>query len=1435
MPSRFTPVLIIFCCFIFVISSVWVLDQWVVEPAFENLENSQALEDSLRVYETLQRELSAQAQALSGWALWDDAYDYVQTRNKAFIESNFSNWPVLESSMGLNLCYIVDTEGQIVFSQIYDSDLGGYITADVLSDEPGGFDRVIQSIAGNPQPYEGFIAAGNNLILLAGHPILTSQGTGSSRGMMFFGKFCDLSILNSTRKQTHVPFDVFLQSNSALNESEKSLFSSLKAGETRVQPAADKRQHVYRMLFDPFNQPVALLKVPVRADISHAGKSTSRSVGILVILIAVFLISAGAVVSNRWRLSKDESVDLVAIGIATLILLAGLSVTFFVHLEMKDIYQEEVEASFRAAAENRINGIHSHLQNILHEMDAVRRFFEGVDSVDREAFRRFVSPIRERFHFKSIEWISKVIHDQRLEFEKKAQNDGLSSFRISERTPQGHLIPAGERSVYFPISFFEPQASSKEQIGFDIASDPIQLQACSDAELTRMPAATPIVAIQQNGRELSGFRIFVPVYQSSAAGVPDSGTSRVFVGCVGGVFLTADIMNHAIEQTSPQGLLTQILDLSAPPESRLLHDHTPRMGQKDSGIDPDLVYAREMRFAGRIWRTEVRPNGYFIAASGTASYRLVPYVGLLISILLALYLYSLITQHRRAENLIKTRTAELLRSEERWQFALEGAGDGVWDWNPLTDELFFSPQCEAMLGYGENEFASHPNEWTSHVHPEDLDRTLQELDLHIENAAPLFHSEFRMRCRDGSYKWILARGKILSRDEKGRPLRMIGTLTDVTRIRQFEKELSETKTILQEAFQQSPIPMVMLSADGIVRIINEAALLFLGIEDEPSPIGQSISSYQPSWKYFDPQGVPLKVSELPVFQALKGNSMKNRELGVQTKSGDTRWNLATAGPIYDEKGTLLAAFSVFPEITERKISEQELRHAKDFLQAIYDQVNDAIFIHDGRTGKIIDVNRKMCEMYECTREEALTLNPEVFCTGERPYSSQDAMEWLIKARLEGPQTVEWLGRKKSGKLFWVEVSINYVFIGQEECFLVTVKDITERKHSEEEKSRLEGQLRQAQKIEAVGLLAGGVAHDLNNLLTPILGYGEMLLSDPRLDEAAGKDIELMVEAGKRARDLVRQLMAYGRRQTLEIKALDLNKVVMAFGSLLRRTLREDIQIDMSLAASLPTVNADQGQIEQVLMNLGINAQDAMPDGGRLVIETSPLRVDKTFQANHAEVAPGDYVQLSVKDSGHGIDPATQSRIFEPFFTTKELGKGTGLGLATVYGIVRQHGGYIWLESEMGTGSTFRICLPAAAAEEVDPVPASVVAAHPRGNETILVAEDEPIVREIACEMLKGLGYRILTAETSEECLKIAQDPGTRIDLLLTDVIMPEMTGKDLYQRILVASPLIKVLFMSGYTASIIADRGVIGEDLHFIQKPFTRATLAHKVREALDS
>lgn len=1434
MSFRTRPFFIIFLCFLFVISAIWLLEYWIVDPAFRKLENSQALEDSLRVHETLQREISSMGQQLCDWAYWDDMYEYTQNPKEEFIASNLSNWQVLESSVGLNLCYILDRTGEILYSQLFDSTLGGYLSADALSREPGELNQRIQALVKTNLPFEGWMAAGDHLILLAGCPILTTQKTGSIQGMIVFGKICDFPMIDTTRKQTHVSFDLFQKNNSKLTADEQSLFSGLEEGKSVVRKGSDNHQYVYRVLSDLFREPVALLKVPVRADISETGASTSRSIGSLVALIVILLISIGVVVTNRWKRNVDETMDLMATGIAILIFLASLTITYFLHSELKYMNQEAIEEQFRTAAGNRVAAIHNQLQNVLHELDAIRRFFIGSISVDRDEFHRFVSPIQKYLDFESVEWIPKVTQDSRAEFEETTRGEGLPSWRITEHGPQGHMVVAGEREVYYPVCFLEPLAGNEDRIGFDIATDPVQWEAFSHAVGTGLSTATPRIRITEDQPDSSGFHIFVPIYDSTEWNSLSGEHAPVFKGCVGGVFKVSDILHRAVEQASPQGLLTQIFDVTALAEKRLLHEHTPRKGTADSMVDWQLAFSHEERFAGRIWRIEVHPNNHFIAAVGNTGYRLVPYIGLLISVILALYLYSLLSQRRRAERLVKVRTAELQRSEERWQFALEGAGDGVWDWNPQTDEVFFSPQWKAMLGYGEEEISNSSEEFTRLVHPEDRENTLRAIQLYLEGTAPIYSHEFRMQCKDGSYKWILARGKVLSRNPEGQPIRMIGTHTDTTQMRLFEKQLSETWTMLQAAFQQSPIPMVLLSASGIVRIINEAAIRFLGIENEPSPVGQSIHEYQPTWKNFDSQRMPLEFSDLPIFQAFKGTSTSNRELCIQTKSGEFRWNLVSAGPIYDDKGEMLAAFTVFPEMTERKRSEEELFHAKEFLQAIYDQVNHAIFVHDADTGKVINVNRKMCEMYNCTLEEALQLGAEELSLGEEPYSDKEVMAWLEKARTDGPQTFEWLARRKTGELFWVEVNVNHIFIGQDACFLVNVRDISDRKHSEEEKSRLEIQLMQAQKMEAVGLLAGGVAHDLNNLLTPILGYGEMLLCDPRLDNVFIKDIESVVEAGKRARDLVRQLMAFGRRQILQMKPLDLNQVVEAFANLLRRTLREDIQIDLHLAAANPQVSADQGQIEQVLMNLAINGQDAMPGGGRLIIETSHSPLDAAFLESHPQMIPGDYVLLSVGDTGQGMDKETQSRIFEPFFTTKELGKGTGLGLATVYGIIQQHGGHIWVESEAHKGTTFRIYLPSIKPEIIEPAAPAQVEQPPTGNETVLVAEDELIVREITCEMLKGLGYRTLTAETAQDCLSIAMNPEHHIDLLLSDVIMPGMTGKELYQELLVTSPSIKVLFMSGYTASIIADRGIDG-DIRFIQKPFTRQALALKVRQALDS
>ncbi len=396
-------------------------------------------------------------------------------------------------------------------------------------------------------------------------------------------------------------------------------------------------------------------------------------------------------------------------------------------------------------------------------------------------------------------------------------------------------------------------------------------------------------------------------------------------------------------------------------------------------------------------------------------------------------------------------------------------------------------------------------------------------------------------------------------------------------------------------------------------------------------------------------------------------------------------------------------------------------------------------------------------------------------------------------------------------------------------------DITSRKQAEEEKKRLEEQFHQAQKLESVGRLAGGVAHDLNNLLAPILGYSELLLDEMSTRDANRRPLEEIANAGTRARSLVGQLLAFSRKQALQFQLIDLNQLLKDFESLLRRALREDIAIDWHPAGSLPKVQGDPGQLEQVVMNLAVNAQDAMPDGGRLIIETSRVELDENYAGKKRGVVPGAYVMLAVSDTGTGMDADAMEHIFEPFFTTKEKDKGTGLGLATSYGIVKQHGGNIWAYSEPGMGTTFRVYLPIAGETSKEPRgPLALSQKSERGFETILIVEDDPQVKTLTATMLQRMGYTVLTAENGQEALAVLQDCEDGIHLLLTDVIMPNMNGRKVFEQAARLFPGIKALYMSGYTDDVIAHHGVIDPDVDFIQKPFTAKALAAKVREVLD-
>ncbi len=399
-----------------------------------------------------------------------------------------------------------------------------------------------------------------------------------------------------------------------------------------------------------------------------------------------------------------------------------------------------------------------------------------------------------------------------------------------------------------------------------------------------------------------------------------------------------------------------------------------------------------------------------------------------------------------------------------------------------------------------------------------------------------------------------------------------------------------------------------------------------------------------------------------------------------------------------------------------------------------------------------------------------------------------------------------------------------------------VQDITGRKQTEEALAASQQQFLQSQKMEAVGRLAGGIAHDFNNLLTVITGYSDLMLTGLGEFDPLREEVNEIKQATDRATALTRQLLAFSRNQVLQPKVLNLNEVVADVNRLLGRLIGEDIQVVNITEPKLGLIKADPGQLEQVIINLAVNARDAMPVGGKLVLKTANVWLDDTHTQNYPGVQPGPYIKLEVSDTGSGMDRATQARIFEPFFTTKEVGKGTGLGLSTVYGIVNQSGGHIDLYSEVGKGSIFKVYFPrmAASVGSERRLVSSSLKALPGGTETILLVEDEKAVRSLAIRLLSMVGYKVLAAQNGTEALLSEEIRQGQIDLLITDMVMPEMSGRELAERLVLLQPGLRVVYMSGYTNEFVANEGVVAEGVAFLQKPFKASDLASKVREVLD-
>jgi PAS domain S-box-containing protein len=764
-----------------------------------------------------------------------------------------------------------------------------------------------------------------------------------------------------------------------------------------------------------------------------------------------------------------------------------------------------------------------------------------------------------------------------------------------------------------------------------------------------------------------------------------------------------------------------------------------------------------------------------------------------------------VTARRNAEDALR-------ESEQRLRFALEGASEGLWDWSIDTGDVYYSPSAERMLGYEPGEMERRAGgTWNQRVHPEDFPLVQRAIDEHVAGHTPAYEAEYRFRTKQGGWMWILGRGKVVERNADGSPHRMTGIHIDITERKQAE----ETRARLTAILDATPDLVAISTAELTTLYMNLAGRRLLGIDEHADVVGRSIAHTHPERVHrliFD-EAIPTAVREgywrgETAFIAADGQEHPATQIILAHRN---------------RAGGVEYFSTVLHDDTERRRAEAAVRESEERHRLLFEENPIPLLVIDSETLMFLGVNAAAIHQYGYTREEFRRMS----ITDIRP--EEDAS--LALARASAPAEVRsrragpYRHQRKDGSIVLVDVvSRDFVFGGRH-ARLVLAIDVTEQRH-------LEDQLRQSQKIEAVGQLAGGISHDFNNLLTIIKGNVELALHQLPAGGSLRHDLEQVAQAASRAALLTRQLLAFSRKQVLSPAVLDLNEVVGEAERMLRRVIGEDITFVTNLAPTVSRVTADRSQLEQVLVNLVVNARDAMPAGGVLTVATGDVDLSPGDAAARG-LPPGAYVTLSVRDTGIGMDDETRSRIFEPFFTTKPVGRGTGLGLATVHGVVHQSGGFVGVETTPGGGSAFTVFLPRtthlASPRGAPPAPGRIE----RGSETILLVEDEDDVRTVARRVLVEAGYTVLEAANARDAVEIFDHTSGTIAMLVSDVVMPGLNGHELSQMLRLRSPGLRSLFVSGYSFDARSDSPSLGDDA-FLPKPYEPAELARRVRAILD-
>jgi two-component system cell cycle sensor histidine kinase/response regulator CckA len=741
-------------------------------------------------------------------------------------------------------------------------------------------------------------------------------------------------------------------------------------------------------------------------------------------------------------------------------------------------------------------------------------------------------------------------------------------------------------------------------------------------------------------------------------------------------------------------------------------------------------------------------------------------------------------------------------SLKRTQLSVDSAPIGIFWISPEGNFIYVNHKAAENLGYSREELLRMS---VAHISPSySLDTRLTQWSSFKEKRATQFESVHRRK--DGSVFPVRIYSYYLN--FMGQEME-VAEVEDITESLRREERISLLGRMLDEA----PASITIHDIEGRFLYANRIAYTSHGFKSPEEYLSMNLHD-------IDTPESEGRIAER--MQQIMNTGEARFEVAHRRKNG-TLLPLEVMAKTIEWHGQP-AILSVAVDITERKKSEEALREGEQRLQSVFRSVPVGIGVVVNRVFQ--QVNQRVCDICGYSESELLGRSSRMLYPDDEEYERVGGVKYE-QIRQKGIGTVETRWKRKDGTILRVLLSSSPIDMQDlQKGVTFTVLDITARHLLEEE-------LRQAQKMESIGRLAGGVAHDFNNMLNVILGHAGLMLEEIPADSPLRADLKEIHAAAERSANLTRQLLAFARKQTVSPRILDLNETVSATLKMLSRLIGEDIELIWRPGSTLWPVKIDPSQIDQILANLCVNARDAISDVGRIAIETANCEVDETFCALHPGSRVGSFVRLAVRDTGCGMSRETLSHIFEPFFTTKSVGKGTGLGLATVYGAVQQNNGFILIDSEPGQGSTFSIYLPRHSEKAAD-AQAPVRGTVPQGQETILLVEDEPAILNLTRRVLERLGYIVLTAATPGEALRLAREYDARIDLLITDVVMPEMNGRDLAKSVLNLYPNMKRLFMSGYTADVIAHHGVVEEGVHFIQKPFTVETLGEKVRNVLE-